>query len=203
MMRISAALLVAGLCFATACIIKTDYEGSAFQCVESLECPPDYECVAERCVVAVSVDAARRDAQIDAASLDADLVCGAESLPIVPGVAIIGSTVGGPELLDATCIATIGPERTFRLTLAAADVPATVTVSTDFAATNYDDILMVRSTCTDDATEIRCTDGGGPNGFGEDVTFDAMNPGVFYIVVDSHDDARTGDFELLVTLEPL
>jgi hypothetical protein len=107
------------------------------------------------------------------------------------GVAVTGSTVGAPAMLDANCASTAGGERIYVFVLGST---ADVTVSTDLPGTTFDVIPYVREDCEDSATEVGCSDDGA----GDDIALTALPAGTYFVILDSHSPSNEGDFELRV-----
>jgi hypothetical protein len=79
------------------------------------------------------------------------------------------------------------------------DVPrrSLLVITTDFPDTTLDTVVYVRSACRDVATELGCNDdAGGKLAATLEVT---VEPGMYYVIVDAHHGASSGDFRVRVT----
>jgi hypothetical protein len=89
----------------------------------------------------------------------------------------------------------MGAEQGFRFTL---ERPGSLFISTDYPETTVDTILYLR-TCLEGAPrllELSCDDGNGP---GSSVRADGLDPGTYYVFVDTAGPGMVGDFLLTVT----
>lgn len=96
------------------------------------------------------------------------------------------------ELISTDCGGT-GEENVYIYTLTG---PRQVVISTDFAETEVDTVLYLRSECSDMATEIGCNDDTGL-GQSSTIAFDRLEAGTYYIVVDSQAN-QFGNYRLNV-----
>ncbi len=86
-----------------------------------------------------------------------------------------------------------GSEAVYEFSL---DKPRALSASTNVEQTTIDTVLYVRQECRDPATELGCADDVTPNGPSE-LFIERIEPGDFYLVVDSFRANRSGDFTLL------
>lgn len=197
-------LVVCGGCF-----VDVDFANTRFSCAKDGSCPGGYDCVEGTCVAdgtaeadgggggAVDGSAGGGDASaVDDGDASIQVAqCGVVEVEIAIGETHTGTTVGGGAELGAGCTESAGAEVVHRLVLGDADVPVTLTATSDLDGTGYDAVLYVRRACDDAETELGCDDAGSN---GDTVTFDAAEAGVYYVIVDSH-DGGSGSYELVVS----
>lgn len=178
------------------------------RCSDGL-CPEGYRCDEGVCLrgggvsggdpdaASATIDAAVEADAMEQSDVDAappDTRCYGEApIPIVLGQTYQGDTEN--EGFDnANGCNAFGPEVYFALELDAADLPADVTF--DALQTNYDLVLRVRQgICDDQVAEFICED---PNE-GDIETRTISVPGTYFVLIDSHTNNQTGQFELTVT----
>jgi hypothetical protein len=68
-------------------------------------------------------------------------------------------------------------------------------LSTDFPETTVDTVIYVRSECRMIDTEVGCNDGD----FGSTLQIDRLEPGTYYIIVDTHTTVNEGVYRLQVS----
>ncbi|MEO8843982.1 MAG: hypothetical protein ABI591_27940 [Kofleriaceae bacterium] len=79
--------------------------------------------------------------------------------------------------------------------------PKVVTATTDLGGTNFDTVLYVRpADCIPAAGELTCNDDfmGSTQTGSSSLAISLATPGVYYLVVDSHDAGTGGNFEMQV-----
>lgn len=79
--------------------------------------------------------------------------------------------------------------------------PTVVTAATNLAGTNFDTVLYVRpSTCADATTELTCNDdfAGSTVHGASSLAVSITTPGVYYLVVDSHDAGIGGTYDMQI-----
>ncbi len=121
------------------------------------------------------------------------------------GVQIItGSTVAGGNHTGAGCTASAGPDRIYAVTPAVAGF---ITASLKRSATSFDSVLYVSAACTDNGpnADLLCADSfdaqnNMPLNGGEVVSFLATANTTYYLFVDGHNAADSGDFQLTLDL---
>ena len=122
----------------------------------------------------------------------------AGALPIeAQGTQVVtGSTVGATHTSSGSCrLGSTGPERVYRFTLQA---PAGVVAE----ARGVDTVLYVRSACEESGTELECNDDSSPPGsLGSRVALSVLDPGTYYLFVDSLDPSQLGSYTLTVAFD--
>ncbi len=101
------------------------------------------------------------------------------------------------ELQTKLCTSSAGGEFVYTYTV---DVATTLVISTDHPATTLDTVVYVRECCRMEATTMGCDDdGAGDTGGPSILTLTDVEPGAYFIIVDSFGPASQGAFELTVT----
>jgi hypothetical protein len=70
--------------------------------------------------------------------------------------------------------------------------PRALLLSTDFAETSVDTVLYLRSECRMIDTELGCHDGDA----GSTLSLDRVEPGTYYLIVDTHTTVNEGVYRL-------
>ena len=100
--------------------------------------------------------------------------------------------------LSSTTCGGAGGERVYELRITHAVV---VTATTDLPGTNFDTVLYVRpKDCTNPMAELACNDDFTNSTVDQTSSMNVSltDPGTYYLVVDSHDAATSGTFEMQV-----
>lgn len=120
--------------------------------------------------------------------------CGTAVLiqPLPVSGSIMGQVLGEQpnELISGDC-GGAGEEQVYTYTLA---TPRTLVITTDFAETEIDTVVYVRTTCRDPLTEIGCNDDDGLNV--STLTLDRVEAGDYFIIVDTQGTTTTGNYRL-------
>lgn len=74
--------------------------------------------------------------------------------------------------------------------------PRALVITTDFAETDVDTVVYIRSTCRDPLTELGCNDDDGLNV--STLVLDRVEPGEYFIVVDTQSSTSLGNYRLEV-----
>lgn len=113
---------------------------------------------------------------------------------IVPGQRYFGDTTNGFDNANGCMDDASGPEDYYELVLTDSDVPTSVTF--DVFTDGFDVVLRLRALSCEGSAEYECLD----EGFGEDHTQTISVAGSYFVILDSHQDFDTGEYELVVTL---
>jgi len=120
---------------------------------------------------------------------------GGRQLPA--GRSIVGSTRGGVDLLQASCVRGAAPECVYTL-----EIPQRARVRIGIESTGFDGALALLDGSGDPASELACSDDltrGDSHHSRIDTT---LEPGRYSVVVDGV-GGESGDFELFAEVEPL
>ncbi|HUH04202.1 MAG TPA: hypothetical protein VML75_19525, partial [Kofleriaceae bacterium] len=141
--------------------------------------------------------AATNDPGCDSAADDSEFnvapgTCG--PAPVLPlpsnGVATGAVQAGGTNSLISDGCGGAGQEVIYTLMV---DAPTALFVTTAYPETTLDTVVYVRGDCRDMDTELGCNDDA--EGYASKLLVDVA-PGVYYIVVDAHGPASSGNFKL-------
>ena len=123
-------------------------------------------------------------------------VCGASVAlqPMPPGDVVDGFLESSPNALISGECGGAGSEAVFLLEV---DRPTALVATTDFAETALDTVLYLRSECRESDTELSCNDDAG-EGTASTLSIDHVDPGEYYLVVDSRTPGVSGAFRLQV-----
>ncbi len=120
--------------------------------------------------------------------------CGTAVLiqPMPPSGTVMGQVLGEQtnELISGDCGGG-GEEQVYTYTVT---TPRSLVITTDFAETEIDTVVYVRSTCRDPETELGCNDDAGLNV--STLTLDRVEPGDYFIIVDTQGATSTGNYRL-------
>ncbi|MEM9488923.1 MAG: PPC domain-containing protein, partial [Myxococcota bacterium] len=99
---------------------------------------------------------------------------------------------GNNELVSLEC-GGLGQETVYTIDVTE---PTTLLISTDFADTDLDTVVYLRSTCRDSSTELGCSDDS--DSLRSSLLVPVTEPGEYFIVVDAHNSSSDGAYRLQV-----
>jgi hypothetical protein len=102
-----------------------------------------------------------------------------------------------PSSLNSMTCGGGGSERAYELRITE---PKVVVATSDMSGTTADTVLYIRSAdCSNPANELACNDDISTTNDKSSITKAISTPGTYYLVVDAHDSASAGPFDIQVT----
>ncbi len=146
------------------------------------ECPEGMACDAQVCVEPVPHDA-----------------CG-DALALESGVPVVASTRQATDRTGGTCSEFPSPEVVFTFEVAE---PSGLRVLVDGVSDRFDATVYLRTNCTEvaaEAEEIACSD--VRFSFAEQLEVEQVQPGTYWLYVESFGDCAEGDFTVTLEIVP-
>jgi len=109
---------------------------------------------------------------------------------------VTGMLPATPSNLSSSTCGGSGGEVAFEIVVQS---PSVLVASTDAGGTLANTVLYLRSNCQQQATELACNDDIANDSNHSQITA-VVSPGVYYLVVDAHDSASAGQYQLHVDL---
>lgn len=128
------------------------------------------------------------------------VACGAQvMIDKLPQDGHIKGTIDGnkPSSLTSMTCGGGGSERAYELRITQ---PKVVVATSDSVGTTADTVIYLRSAdCQNPGSELACNDDISTTNDKSSITKAIMTPGTYYLVVDAHDSASVGDYDIQVT----
>jgi hypothetical protein len=120
-----------------------------------------------------------------------------QARPITAGTTTNGTLHGAFDLAQGGCTSE-GPDVPYRL-----DLTQKMRARITMESTDFEPVVHLRKTCTDEHTEVGCFDQTtGTSGSGQAVFTGVLDPGSFTIFADSSAEAADGQFTVQAELAP-